>query len=91
MRAKVARAYGDTSMPGGGMGGIQHEFAGSAVQRTMPRAPFGAGGATATGGGSTRPPMADTLRSTFGDGSGGGNRAGAIIGAAYSKFRAFGL
>ncbi len=91
MRGKVARAYGDTFTLGGGMGGTQHEFAGFAAPRTMPRAPFGASGAAATGGGSARPSMADTLRSTFGDGSGGGTRAGANIGAAYSKFRAFGL
>lgn len=94
MRGKVARAYGDTSMPMGGMGGIQHEFTGLADQRTMQRASFAGSGATAPapmGGAGARPSMADTLRSTFGDGSGGGNRAGANISAAYSKFRAFGL
>lgn len=35
--------------------------------------------------------MADTLRSTFGDGSMLGDRAGARVAAAYSKFRSFAL
>lgn len=35
--------------------------------------------------------MADTLRSTFGDGSALGDRAGARVAAAYGKFRSFSL
>ncbi len=43
--------------------------------------------------GSTMQPasMADTLRSTFGDGSTLGDRAGAQVAAAYGKFRSFSL
>ncbi|GMM93549.1 transglycosylase SLT domain-containing protein [Qipengyuania sp. MTN3-11] len=95
MRDKVAGAYGEGGLPSVGPG-VEQRFAGLAGQQAARRASFGSGSLSAPslpggGGGGPRASMADTLRSTFGDGSVAGSRAHAQINAAYSKFRAFDL
>ncbi|MEX0341097.1 MAG: transglycosylase SLT domain-containing protein [Erythrobacter sp.] len=95
MRDKVEGAYGQSAMPNvAGSGGVASEFASLASQprfrasshhrgsMSMPSLPSESG---------PRPSMADTLRSTFGDGGAGGSRANQQIAAAYGKFKALGL
>jgi hypothetical protein len=93
MRDKVAKAYGDTPVPGAAPR-IEHEFAG--LVSHQPRTQQASYGATLSPAplppaARARPSMADTLRSTFGDSGTAGGRAHANIAAAYDKFRAFGL
>lgn len=86
IRGKMAAASGD--MPAG-LG----QLAGSADFTTI------ASRFTATAGGGEQvpeasgrtPSMAETLRSTFGEGTALGGRAGAQVAAAYGKFRSFAL
>ena len=93
MRDKVAKAYGDTPVPGAAPR-IEHESAG--LVSHQPRTQQSSYGATLSPAplppaARARPSMADTLRSTFGDSGTAGGRAHANIAAAYDKFRAFGL
>ena len=93
MRDKVAKAYGDTPVPGAAPR-IEHESAG--LVSHQPRTQQSSYGATLSPAPlppaeRARPSMADTLRSTFGDSGTAGGRAHANIAAAYDKFRAFGL
>jgi len=93
MRNKVATAYGTAQMPGGG-NRLDYDFAGFAARpafrQTMPsRSNLAVPSLPPAGG--PRPSMADTLRSTFGDGGAGASRANDHIAAAYGKFKAFGL
>lgn len=92
MRDKVASAYGDAPMPGVG-NRLEYDFAGfasrPAFRQTMQnRSDLAVPSLPSLNG--ARPSMADTLRSTFGDGSGTG-RANSQVAAAYDKFKAFGL
>ena len=93
MRSKVDAAYGSAPIPGGG-NRLEYDFAALAA-RPSSRASASGGSHFAApalpGTSGPRPSMADTLRSTFGDASGGGSRANDHIAAAYGKFKAFGL
>ena len=93
MRDKVARAYGDTPLPGTGPR-IEQQFAGLAAQQPAQRSMRSSGGLAPPAlpsNPAARPSMADTLRATFGDTGTGNGRAQTQIAAAYDKFRAFGL
>ena len=92
MRDKVANAYGSAPMPGV-TDRLEYDFAGFAArpsfQQTVQHRSAPAAAPLPTGG--ARPSMADTLRSTFGDGATGASRANDQIASAYGKFKAFGL
>lgn len=93
MRDKVEAAYGQTPVPGGNRS-IEYDFAALAAQPQFQRTGPSHSSLvppTLPSAGGPRPSMADTLRSTFGDGSAGGSRANEHIASAYGKFKALGL
>ena len=93
MSGKVAAAYGSAPMPGSN-NRLEYDFAGFAARPSVRPATTGASRFAPPplpGTSGPRPSMADTLRSTFGDGGAGGSRANDHIAAAYGKFKAFGL
>ena len=93
MRDKVAGAYGDMPMPGGG-NRVEFDparFAAHAPASTSRPSRGSLALPALPGSEGPRPSMADTLRNTFGEGGAGTGRANEQIAAAYGKFRAFGL
>lgn len=93
MRDKVAGAYGDMPMPTGGnrVEFDQARFAAHTPASTSRPSRGSLALPALPGSGGQRPSMADTLRTTFGEGGAGTGRANEHIAAAYGKFRAFGL
>lgn len=94
MQEKVDSAYGQGLDPGIGES-IETTFAGFAAQARMHDAAASRSVAgipsPAYAGDSQRASMAETLRTTFGEGGTGMGRASEHVTAAYSKFKAFGL
>ena len=93
MRDKVAAAYGNAPMQGTD-NRLEYDFAGFAARpsfRPVAQTKSNFAPPPLPGSSGPRPSMADTLRSTFGNGSAGGSRANDHITAAYGKFKAFGL
>jgi hypothetical protein len=93
MRDKVSAAYGDMPMPTGG-NRVEFDparFAAHAPASTSRPSRGSLALPALPGPGGPRPSMADTLRTTFGEGGAGAGRANDHIAAAYGKFRAFGL
>lgn len=100
MRGKVATAMGDTSLPpAAAYGSAQFAVAAPAATGGPLQREFNALAAqasAASGSGSGRPSMADTLRNTFGGGAATADAAGAggtpeFVRNAYAKLQAFNL